>query len=132
MAKDKKKKKDKKSGKSGSSGPGATLKSLAKNPLVADIVASALVATASALRDSNRARALASDAADELAKISKSGAKSGEALWEMALAIGRRSLEALASGDDKPKRGTAKPKAKPTAKKSGTKKKAATSSSSKR
>ena len=128
MSKDKKKKKDKKSGKSG---PGATLKSLAKNPMVADIVASALVATASALRDSNRARALASDAADELGKLSKSGAKGGEALWEMALAIGRRSLETLTSGDEKPKRSTAKAKPKASAKKSGGKKKASPSSSRK-
>ena len=127
MSKDKKKKKDKKSGKSGGSGASATLKSLAKNPMVADIVASALVATASALRDSNRARALASDAADELGKISRAGAKSGEALWEMALAIGRRSLETLAKGDEKPKRAAARPKPKSSAKKTGGKKKTASS-----
>lgn len=104
MAKDKKKKKKDKKGAKGPS----TLKTLAANPLVADIVASALVATASALKDSKRARALASDAADELAKLSKAGAKSGEALWDMALQIGRRSLETL-TADEAPK--PKKPKA---------------------
>jgi hypothetical protein len=94
VSKDKKKKKDKKStGRSSS-----TLKSLASNPMVADIVATALVATASALKDSKRARALATEASDELVKLSKSGVKSGEALWEMALQIGRRSLDELVGG----------------------------------
>ena len=98
MSKDKKKKKDKKAAKAGS-----TLKSLAQNPLVADVVAAALVATASALKDSKRARALASDAADELAKLSKKNAERGSVLWDMALQIGRRSLETLAAdGDSKP------------------------------
>ena len=93
MSKDKKKKKDKRSSKSGSA-----LKSLAQNPMVADIVATALVATAAALKDSKRARALASGASDELVKLSKTGVKSGEALWDMALQIGRRSLDELVGG----------------------------------
>ena len=122
VAKDKKKKKDKKSAKGGS-----TLHALAQNPVVADVVAAALVATASALKDSNRARALAAEAGDELAKLSKAGAKSGEALWDMALQIGRRSLEAL-TRDEAPRRNKPKsaPKSKPkssaTKKKSGKKK----------
>lgn len=112
MAKDKKrKKKDKKATKGTSA-----LKALATNPLVADIVASALVATAAALKDSRRARAMASDVADELAKLSKTGAKSGEALWDMALQIGRRSLETLVA-DDTPKPKKAKPTPKKSAKK---------------
>jgi len=107
VAKDKKKKKDKKATKGGAS----TLKALATNPLVADVVAAALVATASALKDSKRARALASDAADELAKLSKAGAKSGEALWDMALQIGRRSLETLTTDEaPKPKKAKTAPK----------------------
>jgi len=57
VAKDKKKKKDKKSAKGGATRATDSIKSLAQNPLVADVVAAALVATASALRDSNRARA---------------------------------------------------------------------------
>lgn len=95
VSKDKKKKKGKKT----SVGKGAGLKALAKNPLVADVVAAALVATASALKDSKRARALASEAGDELSKLSKAGAEAGNALWDMALQIGRRSLEALTTGE---------------------------------
>ena len=105
MAKDKKKK-DRKSAKKG-----RTLKALAQNPLVADVVAAALVATASALKDSKRARALASEAGDELMKLSKAGAEKGEALWEMALQIGRRSLEALTS-DEQPQPSKSKSKTK--------------------
>jgi hypothetical protein len=121
MSKDKKKKKDRKSGKSGS-----TIKTLAQNPLVADVVAAALVATASALKDSKRARALASEAGDELAKLSKANADRGSALWDMALQIGRRSLEAIMS-DEAPKR-SPKSRAKPkTSTKKGGKKPANTS-----
>ena len=86
MSKDKKKKKKSAKGSSGSS----TLKSLANNPMVADIVATALVATAAALKDSKRARALATGAGDELAKLSKAGVKSGEALWDMLHPLERR------------------------------------------
>lgn len=118
MAKDKKKKKDKKSSKAGSAGGLAdSFKTLSQNPVVADIVAAALVATASALKDSDKARKLASEAGDELTKLSKAGAEKGNALWEMALQIGRRSLEAL-SADESPKRS----KPKPAAKKRSTKK----------
>jgi hypothetical protein len=116
VAKDKKKKKDKKGG---SSKATDSLKALAGNPLVADIVAAALVATASALKDSRRARALASDAGDELVKLSKAGSKSGEALWDMAMQIGRRSVEALMTGNETPKRpkpGKAEAKAKTSSK----------------
>jgi hypothetical protein len=105
MAKDKKKKKDKKSGSSKASDG---LKALAKNPMVADVVAAALVATASALKDSKRARALASEAGDELGKLSKAGAEAGNALWDMALQIGRRSLEAL-TNENPPKASKSKP-----------------------
>jgi hypothetical protein len=120
VAKDKKKKKDKKGTK-----PTDSIKALAKNPLVADVVAAALVATASALRDSRRARALASEAGDELAKLSRAGARQGEALWDMAVQIGRRSLEAL-NAEDAPKRSKAKKaKAKPSSKPKPSAKKAA-------
>lgn len=113
MSKDKKKKKkDKKPGKA--SAAGASLKAMAQNPLVADVVAAALVATASALKDSNKARRIATEAGDELVKLSKAGAEQGSALWEMALQIGRRSLEALSS-EEAPKPARAKKVAKPKA-----------------
>jgi hypothetical protein len=116
VSKDKKKKKDKKARKAGSA-KGSGLRALAQNPLVADVVAAALVATASALKDSKRARRLATEAADELGKLSKAGAEQGNALWDMALQIGRRSLEAL-TAEDAPKR----EKSKPSTSKGGAKK----------
>lgn len=107
MAKDKKKKKSKKDKAGKSASMSANLKTLAQNPLVADIVAAALVATASALKDSKRAQRLATEAGDELAKLSKAGTEKGNALWDMALQIGRRSLEAL-NTEDSPKRSKSK------------------------
>lgn len=107
MAKDKKKKKDKASKRASSAKAKDSLKALAQNPLVADVVAAALVATASALKDSNKARKLATEAGDEITKLSKAGAEKGNALWEMALQIGRRSLEAMVA-DSAAKRGKSK------------------------
>jgi hypothetical protein len=80
MGKDKKKKKDKKAGK-GASKAAKTLQALAQNPLVADVVAAALVATASALKDSNRARRMAADVSDELEGLAKESARRGNAMW---------------------------------------------------
>lgn len=108
MAKDKKKKKKDKASKGSSSAKAKnSLRALAENPLVADVVAAALVATASALKDSNTARKLATEAGDELTKLSKAGAEKGNALWEMALQIGRRSVEAMLA-DNAAKRGKSK------------------------
>jgi hypothetical protein len=133
VAKDKKKK----SKKAGGSKPARSLKALTQNPVVADVVAAALVATAAALKDSRRARALASDVGDELAKLSRAGTRQGEALWDMALQIGRRSLQSAMTGSDslksakpksKPKRKPQpQPKPKPAAKKSSKKKPASSS-----
>jgi len=110
VAKDKKKakkagKKDKKAKNGGelsallSSNPAKAatkkLKDWSQNSLVADVVAAALVATASALKDSRKAQRLAAEAGDEIEKLSKKGADRGSALWQMALEIGRRSLEEL-------------------------------------
>jgi hypothetical protein len=72
------------------------LQSLSQNPLVADVVAAALIGMASALKDSDKAKRLASDAGDELEKLSKADAKQGNAMWDLALDIGRRTLETLA------------------------------------
>jgi hypothetical protein len=101
MAKDKKKKKGKKDA---SPKPGKVarkavkkVKALAENPLVADVVAAALVAMASALKDSDKARRLASDAGEQLDAMSKKSAKQGNVMWELALDVGRRALETLAT-----------------------------------
>lgn len=109
MAKDKKNKtKTAEDSGKGASSAGAGIKALAQNPLVADVVAAALVATASALKDSRRARALASDVADELGTLSDKGFERGNAMWEMALSIGKRSLDALNS-ETKSNKAAAKP-----------------------
>ena len=108
MSRDKKKKGkhddapngDKKKNKKGKSGPAKavkTLKSLAENPLVADVVAAALVGMASALKDSDKARKLAGKAGDQLSKMSKRSSKQGSAMWDLALDVGRQTLEALAA-----------------------------------
>jgi hypothetical protein len=73
-----------------------SLKSLSQNPLVADVVAAALVSMAAALKDSDKAKKLASDAGDQLNAMSKKGAKQGSAMWDLALDVGRRTLETLA------------------------------------
>ena len=119
MAKDKKKdkpvkagKKGKKAAKKGSAPPSAKgsarkLKDWSQNPFVADIVAAALVAAAAAMKDSGKARRLAAEAGDELEKLSKKGSERGNAMWQLALDIGRRSLEELADSDSsrgKPRR----------------------------
>ncbi|MFL6725072.1 MAG: hypothetical protein ACJ8FS_01000 [Sphingomicrobium sp.] len=103
MAKDKKKKdkKDKKGGNGSSlrkapSKAAKSLQALTENPLVADVVAAALVSMAAALKDSEKARRLASDAGDQLNAISKKSAKQGNAMWDLALDVGRRTLETLA------------------------------------
>jgi hypothetical protein len=107
VSKDKKKskpddkgKKRKKDGKAVAKAPrkvAKKLQALTDNPLVADIVAAALVGMASALRDSDKARRLAGQAGDELGKMGKSSAKQGSAMWDLALKIGRDTLDTIAA-----------------------------------
>jgi hypothetical protein len=77
---------------------------------------------------------LALDTGDELRKLAKKGSEDGSALWEMALQIGRRSLDALASDDAKAAKPKAKTKAKasPAAKKAAAKKPAARKSTARK
>jgi hypothetical protein len=108
---DKKRKKDKQS----AAGPSVTAKldALTRNPLVAEVVSVALIAMASALKDSKKARQLASEAGDEISKLAKEGAERGNALWDMALQIGRRSLEELSSEAPKRAKAATRPKKSP-------------------
>ena len=107
VSKDKKKPADKKSKKGKKKVAGSSLakapkkaakslQALTQNPLVADVVAAALISMAAALKDSDKAKKLASDAGDQLNAMSKAGAKQGNAMWDLALDIGRRTLETLA------------------------------------
>ena len=92
MARDKKKKKkDKKAGKVALSAK--RLQSFAENPMVANIVASALVATAAAIKDPAKARKLAAQTGDQLTDLAKDGVDRGNAMWQLALDVGRRALE---------------------------------------
>jgi hypothetical protein len=109
VAKDKKKKtKDKKDKKKADKTPTLakstkkavkSVKAISKNPLVADVVAAALIGMAAALKDSDKARRMANDAGDQLSALSKSGVKKGNAMWDMALEIGQKALETLTSDD---------------------------------
>jgi hypothetical protein len=97
--KDGKSKKDKKKGNGLAKAPkkaAKSLKELSQNPLVADVVAAALIGMAAALKDSDKARKMANDASDELGAMSKKGAKQSGAMWELALEIGQRTLQTLA------------------------------------
>jgi hypothetical protein len=109
VAKDKKKKKDKKTGPARKTA--ASFKSLAQNPLVADVVAAALVATSAALRNPGKARQIAEQAGDELNALAKEGAERGSAMWQLALDVGRRAMDTLATDAAKPAKAsrTAKP-----------------------
>src|SRR5215210_3150231 len=111
VAKDKKKKKkkNKKSGKpaEGAAIVGKRLIELTRNPLVADVVAATLVAAAAALRDNKKAHQLAAGAEKELEALARKGGQTGSALWQLALDVGRKSLEALGEAGNAP----AKPKA---------------------
>ena len=103
MSKDKKKKTSKKLKKAGNGAAirkvpkkaAKGLQALTENPLVADVVAAALVSMAAALKDSDKARRLANDAGEQLDALSKKSARHGNAMWDLALDVGRRTLETL-------------------------------------
>ena len=85
----------------------SSLQALTQNPLVADVVAAALVSMAAALKDSDKARRLANDAGEQLNALSKKTAKQGNVMWDLALDVGRRALDALGNeepGGSKPRR----------------------------
>jgi hypothetical protein len=116
MAKGKKKKAGKKTAKSDVAAKAAKrLKAMTSNPMVADIVASALVGAAAALKDAKKARQLAAHAGDEIETLARQGAERGNTMWQLALDIGRRSLESLSNDSKASKTRTAR-KAKTAAK----------------
>lgn len=81
-----------------------SLKQLSQNPMVADVVAAALIGMAAALKDSDKARKMANDASAELGAMSKKGAKQSGAMWDLALEIGQRTLQTLAESSSKARR----------------------------
>lgn len=68
---------------------------LSENPLVAEVVAAALVATAAALKDPKKARKLADNARSDLEDAAKEGGRKTSAFWQLALDVARRSIDAL-------------------------------------
>ena len=70
---------------------------LASSPVVVEVVAATLVAAAAALKNPQKARALAAATADELQGLAGSSKGKGGALWALALDIARRSLETAGS-----------------------------------
>lgn len=125
MAKDKKKKKDKKGEGAVAAKASKGFQALTQNPLVADVVAAALVATASALKDSNKARRLAEYAGDELEALSKKSAQRGNAMWKLALDIGKQALDTFTNEAPAPSKAPGRKKSDlkaSTAKRGGAKK----------
>jgi hypothetical protein len=111
VSKDKKKKDGKKGKKNGGLVSPKTAKSrkaLSENPMVADVVAAALVSMAAALKDSEKARRLANDAGEQLSALSKKSSKQGNAMWDLALDVGRRALETLAGEEASSKKSARK------------------------
>jgi hypothetical protein len=95
----------------------AKAKELAANPAITEIVAASLVAAAAALKNPKKARDMAAAVSDELETASKQSVDRGNAFWQLAIDIARRSIEALGSDSGRAKSpGRAKSK-------SGTKKK---------
>ena len=84
------------------------VKALTQNPLVADVVAAALVSMAAALKDNKKAHALADNAGAELKTLSGKAGKDGQVMWDLAKEVGRQALDAIVSeqkkGDSKGKK----------------------------
>jgi hypothetical protein len=78
------------------------LKSVAMNPMVQEVVAAALVATAAALKDSRKARAMAEQAGEQIEKMAGEGAQKGKALWALALEVAKRAGDIVQDKPAKP------------------------------
>jgi hypothetical protein len=103
VSKDKKSKKSGKKAKKREEATGSLggvakgLKTIADNPLVAEVVVAALLAAAAALKDSKKVRKLADVAGEKLDATAKEGADRSGPMWQMALEVGRRTLDAMAN-----------------------------------
>lgn len=89
---------------------------LASNPVVAEVVAATLVAAAAAIRDPKKARQIAEAAGEEIGEAAKGAGGQGAAIWQLAMDVARRSVDALGqsagatagTGDKKKKKKTKK------------------------
>lgn len=80
----------------------------ARDPLVQEIVAATLVATAAALRDPKKAKAMAESAGAEIKALATKASDTGSGLWTLAQDVARRSIDSI---------GKPAPEAKPAARK---------------
>lgn len=76
------------------------IKSAAQSPVVAEVVAATLVAAAAALRDPKRARAMATEVADDLREATKQAEAKAGVFWQMALDIARKSVDAMTTASE--------------------------------
>ncbi len=84
---------------------------IATNPAVAEVVAASLVAAAAAIRDPKKARDLATIVGTELETASKQAIDRGNAFWQLALDIAKRSIDAI-GGESRGKKAKSKGKTK--------------------
>ena len=84
---------------------------IATNPAVAEVVAASLVAAAAAIRDPKKARELATIVGTELETASKQAIDRGNAFWQLALDIAKRSIDAI-GGESRGKKAKSKGKTK--------------------
>ena len=112
MSKDKKKNREGQEGQEATarlpaSGKAAkSLQALSENPLVADVVAAALVSMAAALKDCDKARRLANGCGRPADSLSKKSTEQGMRMWDLALDVGRKDARDLA--EEFPTRGKGK------------------------
>ena len=76
----------------------------AEQPAVSETVAAALLAAAAALRDPPATKRTAGAAAGAAGEAGQEAIKLGDSLRKLAIDMARRTLDALDSGDSKPRR----------------------------
>ena len=82
---------------------GKTALKLAERPAVSETVAAALLAAAAALRDPPATKRAAADAAGAAGAAGQEAIKLGDSLRKLAIDMARRTLDALESGDSRPR-----------------------------
>ena len=79
---------------------------LAEQPAVSETVAAALLAAAAALRDPPATKRAAGAAAGAAGEAGQEAIRLGDSLRKLAIDMARRTLDALESGDSRPRGGT--------------------------
>src|SRR5690242_16244165 len=100
MAKDKKNKKDDRKAKPDKLKKAVKKASkkaarIAANPLVAEVVASTLLAAAAAIRNPKKAREIALAAGGDITTAAKGAVGQGNVFWKLAMDVAKKSVDAL-------------------------------------